>query len=108
MSQITPEVFWVCISERERTLQWYLLLPPMAENYCSTEYTARKSVLTARYKLKKLLGKTFLILGFGFLTFISIFSAVLMGYLFCLSLEMKIQNTGSEFPLHIWYYIAIF
>lgn len=36
-----------------------LLLLPVAENYSSIEYTERKSVLTAHYKLKKLLDKTF-------------------------------------------------
>lgn len=62
MPLITPEVFWFYISERERTLKWYLLLPPMAENYCSVKYTERKSILTARYNLKKLLVKTVFIL----------------------------------------------
>lgn len=42
MPLITPEVFWVYISEREITLKWYLLRPPMAENYCSVEHRKEK------------------------------------------------------------------
>jgi len=59
---ITPEVFWVYISERERTLKWYFLLHQKEENYCSIEYTERGGILTAHCNLRKLLGKTDFIL----------------------------------------------
>lgn len=35
---ITLEVSWFYISETERILKWYILLPPKTENYCSVEY----------------------------------------------------------------------